>query len=335
MTQRLIQKIEEANLVGRGGAAYPTHLKWQAVNQAQGEQKYIICNASEGEIGLFKDIYILENYAETVVEGMILAMDYLGTKDAYFNFNKHYYKTVGNRVDKILEKYRLQGYKFEIFQEEPSYIGGEETALINAISGGRTEPRLKPPYPSDAGLFNKPTLVHNVETLYNIAQVNNDAFQDSRFYCISGEIKNRGVFHLPAVWSIKQILIESGNLPESEFFVQVGGSASGEVFNSNQISEEKVTGAGSIEVYSGEIPAKELLTKWFSFYNEESCGKCTPCRLGTFQLHNMVDNNKTIPWDDIVELLETLEITSFCALGKSVAKPVKSYIDNILKQQAK
>ncbi len=332
MTLSLIQKIEDAGLVGRGGAAYPTHLKWQSVKHAVGDNKYVICNASEGEIGLFKDIYILENYTKTVIEGMILAMDYLGTKDAYFNFNKKYYKTVGKKVDKALEKYRQQGYNFTVFQEEPSYIGGEETALINAISGFRTEPRLKPPYPSDAGLFYQPTLVHNVETLYNISRVNSDKFKDNRFYCISGKVKNRGVFHLPASWSVKKILKETKNLPKKEFFVQVGGSASGSVFNSDQISDEQVTGAGSIEVYSGKMSAKELLTKWFGFYNEESCGKCTPCRLGTFQLYRMIDGEKEIPWDDIVELLETLETTSFCALGRSVSKPVKNYISNILEQ---
>ncbi len=332
MTQELIQKIEQAKLVGRGGAAYPTHLKWKSVKQAKGEQKYVICNASEGEIGLFKDIYILENFMESVVAGMVLAMDYLGSRDAYFNFNKNYYKRVGDRLNMVLAKYLQAGYRIEVFQEEPSYIGGEETALINAISGHRTEPTLKPPYPSDAGLFGQPTLVHNVETLYNIARVNRDEFQDRRFYCISGEVKNRGVYRLPANWSVEQILIETDNLPNSGFFVQVGGSASGSVFNSEQISYELVTGAGSIEVYSSEMPAKELLTKWFSFYSAESCGKCTPCRLGTFQLYRMIENGDDIPWDGIVELLETLETTSFCALGQSVAKPVKDYISNILQQ---
>ena len=168
--KNLITKIKDAKLVGRGGACFPTVTKWEMVKRAKGNPKYVICNASEGEMGVFKDLYILKKYPVEVVKGMVLAMDYLKTKDAYFNFNSSYYKQTKRKLNPILKKFEKKGYKFTIYKESPSYIGGEETALLNAIEGKRIEPRMKPPFPSDAGLFQKPTLVHNVETLFNVTK---------------------------------------------------------------------------------------------------------------------------------------------------------------------
>lgn len=327
----LLEKIKNAELVGRGGAGFPTALKWELVKKAKGDTKYVICNASEGELGLFKDVGILEKHPEQVFKGMWLAMDFLGTKEAYFNFNKHYYEKLKKSIDKLIGQYKKQGYSFTIFQEEPSYIGGEETTLLNAIEGKRIQPRLKPPYPSDAGLFGKPTLIHNVETLFNIAAVDAGTYTNKRFYCISGEVKNRGVCHLPADWSIQKVLEETKNIPTFDFFVQIGGSASGLVLNQKQLDTHTMTGAGSIEVYKASMKPIDLLTKWFKFYAEESCGKCTPCRIGSYNLYNLIKDAKKIPWKEIFEIIETMEQTSFCALGKSVAQPVKSYAKNILK----
>lgn len=327
----ILQKIEKAKLVGRGGAEFPTVLKWQFVKKAKGDTKYVICNASEGELGLFKDIYILKNYPEKVFEGLKIAMDFLGTKNCYFNLNRNYYKKIKKKIDSLVNQYKKKGYSFTLFLEEPSYIGGEETALLNAIEGLRVQPRLKPPYPSDSGLFGCPTLIHNVETLFNVADVHEGIFEDKRFYCISGEVKNENVFHYPANWSIQEVLEKSGNIPPFNFFVQIGGSASGLVLNQDQLSKQTMTGAGSIEVYKADLDPRDLLLRWFKFYNEESCGKCTPCRFGSYNLYQLVKNKKIIPWKEIFKIIEAMEKTSFCALGKSVALPVKSYAKNVLK----
>jgi len=329
----LLEKIEAAKLVGRGGAEFPTALKWKLVKQAKGIKKYVICNASEGEIGLFKDIYILEHYTEDVFTGMRLAMDFLGTKDGYININANYYRKLHEKIDALIEVYKKQGYTFKIFREKPSYIGGEETALLNAIEGKRAKPRLKPPYPSDKGLFGKPTLIHNVETLYNICQVHRDTFQDNRFYCLSGPLRYPGVYELPARLTLKEVLEETNNIPDFDYFIQIGGSASGIVLNSDQLATSHMSGGGSIEVYAASTTPKEMLQKWFAFYSRESCGKCTPCREGTFQLHELVNNSGAIPWKKIAEILDLLDSASFCALGKSVPVAVRSYCKNVLKKE--
>jgi NADH:ubiquinone oxidoreductase subunit F (NADH-binding) len=333
MENDLIAKIEKAGLVGRGGAEYPTAKKWQEVKQAAGEPKYVICNASEGELGLFKDLYILKNHPEQVVKGMVLALDYLGAKDAFFNINEKYFRQVKSKLTKRVDDYNGRGYNIKFFIEEPSYIGGEETALLNAIEGKRTEPRLKPPYPSSAGLFGQPTLINNVETLYNVASVDDGTFADKRFYSISGEARKGGVYHLPADWDIEKILKETGNFPDFEFFVQIGGSASGLVCRQEQIKTQKATGAGSIEIYKKKTDPKKILSRWLEFYQRESCGKCAPCRAGTYQLYDLIKNRREIPWEEMFEILETTEETSFCALGRSISVPIKSYYENIVTKQ--
>ena len=331
--QSLITKIKKANLVGRGGAEFPTALKWGLTKKAKGKPKYVICNASEGEMGVFKDIYILQKFPEKVVKGMVLAMDFLKTKEGYFNFNRIYYRLVKGKFKPIIRKYQKKGYHFTVYKESPSYIGGEETALLNAIEGKRNEPRLKPPYPGEAGLFNKPTLIHNVETLFNIANVAENTFEPKRFYCLSGKIRKSGVYYLPDDWTIQKILEKTKNLPRFDFFVQIGGSASGLVLNQNQLKNHKMIGAGALEVYSAALKPRSILLEWFKFYAKESCGKCTPCREGTFHLYQLVKNNQNIPWKKILEIINVMEKTSFCALGKSIAVPVKSYATNVLKKK--
>ncbi len=329
--KNIIAKIKEANLIGRGGAGYPTALKWEMVKKAKGSPKYVVSNASEGELGLHKDLHILEHEPEMVFKGMKLAMDYIGTKEAYFNFNHKYYLMVKWKIHSLIKKYNSKGYKFTIYEEHPSYIGGEETALLNAIEGKRVQPRLKPPYPVECGLFCKPTIVNNIETFYNVAQVAAGTYKHKRFYSITGHARHRGVFHLPEDWSIYEILDATGNIPDFKFFVQIGGSSSGPVINMDQLKTQKMVGAGAIEIYPADIHPREVLTRWFRFYCEESCGKCTPCREGTYQLYKIIQKGGPIQWEAIMEIVDTMEKTSFCGLGYSIGNPVKSYVKNVLK----
>ena len=333
MKQNLITKIKKANLVGRGGAEFPTALKWELAKKAKGRPKYVVSNASEGEIGLFKDLYILKHSPGKIFEGMALAMDYLGTREAYFNFNKKYYLLVKLKIKSLIRKYKKRGYNFTVYQEHPSYIGGEETALLNAIEGKRVQPRLKPPYPAEAGLFGKPTLVHNIETLFNVACVADGSYEHKRFYCISGEGRHQGVYHLPENWNLQKILEHINHVPEFDFFVQIGGSASGLILNQNQLKNHKMIGAGSMEIYPASTKPWDLLLKWFKFYAEESCGKCTPCREGTYQLYELIKNNKKIPWKKVLEIINTMEKTSLCGLGTSIGVPVRSYLANVIRKR--
>jgi len=325
MTQ-IVKKIEAAGLVGRGGAGFPTARKWTAVKQARADQKYVICNASEGEPGVFKDHYILMTHPEMVFQGLKLAIDYLGKAKGVLYINSKSYQSLKTKLTPLLKK-----YKVELIIEEPSYIGGEETALLNYIEGKRLEPRLKPPYPSDAGLYNKPTIINNVETLYNVALVDAGQYNNERFYSITVSGRRKGVYSLPEDLSIAKILEASKSLPDYKFFVQIGGGAAGPVYNQKQITRQKVSGAGSIEVYKADMKPIDLLNRWFKFYDLESCGKCSPCRMGSYNLVQLVKGRKTVPWKEVLEIVETMEKTSFCALGSSIATPIKTYLKNVLK----
>jgi len=176
-------------------------------------------------------------------------------------------------------------------------------------------------------------MIHNVETLFNIAEVAEGKFENKRFYSLSGVGIEDKVFHLSADLSVAEVLRKAEAYPKFKFFAQIGGSASGVVLNSKQLETTKVNGAGSIEIYRESITPKKVLMRWFAFYDKQSCGKCAPCREGTFQLHELVKKSKTIPWKKISEILDVLSQTSFCALGRSVAIPVRSYAKNVLKKK--
>lgn len=326
----LLEKIRSANLIGRGGAGFPVARKWLAVQGAQGEKKYVIVNVSEREPGVFKDFFILEHHAEVVFRGITLAMDFIGSKECVFNFNEEYYEKLQSIIDPLIAAQKERGRSFRIFKEKPSYIGGEETALMEAIEDRRTQPRLKPPYPVESGLYGCPTLVHNVETLFDIACIAEGTYEAKRFYSISGAVPHGGVFHLPAAWTILQVLTETKNIPKKDFFVQEGGGASGLVLNREQIEDHQATGAGAIIVHLQTENPRELILSWLTFSANESCGKCTPCREGTYQLKKMVKESKKIPWEKMEPILDALEKTSFCPLGKSVPVPIRSYRENVL-----
>lgn len=328
----LLSKIEQAKLVGRGGAAFPVHLKWQRIKGLASPKKYVVCNASEGEIGVQKDFYILQNFAKKVIGGMRVTMDFLETKDAYLYINKNYYAKLKDQIDPLLELARNDGFLIDVFEEEPSYIGGETGALLNAIEGKKVQPRMESPSPSIVGIFDCPVLLHNVETLYDIYRVANEEYKPTRFSTILG-VKHEGVYEVGINQSVAEVLKVTNNYPDFDFFVQVGGAASGEVISSAQAEEKLIGGCGSIEVYQKNLASKDFLDRIFNFYAKESCGKCTPCRDGSWQLKDFIQKIKSddqIPWEQISKILLSMEKSSFCGLGKSVALPVRSYAKNIL-----
>jgi NADH:ubiquinone oxidoreductase subunit F (NADH-binding) len=329
----ILSKVKKAALVGRGGGGFPVHLKWQRIKDYQADKKILVCNVSEGEPGVKKDFHILKNNPEKVFKGMRITLDFLDSDTAYFNFNKIYYDKLKNKIDPLVKKYAEQAYNFKIFIEEPSYIGGESGSLLNAIEGKRTEPRLKPPSPSLRGIHGNPCLVHNVETLYNVCLVAEGKFTDKRYYTISKQVPNPGVYFLPADLTIEEVLKTTKNYPDFDFFVQAGGGASGHVYNQEQIKTTKTPGSGSIEVYPTTKPAKEMLLQWFEFYKDESCGKCIPCRCGTYNLYQITKDRQKVPWKEILKIVESLHKTAFCALGRSLYTPVTEYYVNVLNKK--
>jgi [NiFe] hydrogenase diaphorase moiety large subunit len=321
----ILSKIKQANLVGRGGAGFPVEKKWNAVKNAVGEKKYVVANAAEGEPGILKDGYILEHQAEKVIDGMKIALDFLRAEKAYIFLNYGYNKKLNKKLAAL-----LKNSKIEIFVKpvNAGYVGGEESAILNTIEGKRIEPRLKPPFPTAKGLFGYPTLINNVETFYNVSLVAAGQYFNKRFYTITGDCLNEGVYELPDNLTIEKLLKQTGNYPKFPFFVQAGGNASGEVLNSSQLKRQ-VSGAGSIAVYSlAKNNFKKIIKGWLNFFANESCGQCVPCREGTYRLNEIFSKEK-IDWPLFNDLLDNLSDASLCALGGSVAIPIKSFMKNV------
>lgn len=330
----ILAKIKKANLVGCGGANFLVAKKWQAVYQAISDKKYIICNAAEGEPGVTKDGYIIETYAEKLINGIKIAIDFLFSNKLNNNFqvkaflyiNNEYYKKYGEKLNQLISDLPI---KIFIKPHNAGYIGGEEGSLLNTIDGSRIEPRLRPPFPATNGLWNCPTLINNVETFYNISLIASNEYKNLRFYSINGDCFHNGVYQLPTNFTIQKILQETDNFPDFPFFVQVGGNAAGEILNSKQL-KKIVNGIGSIIVFSIEKhQAKQVIENLLEFFSNESCGQCTPCREGLFRLNEIIKTEK-IDWLLFFELLNNLKESSFCNLGTSVFVPISSFIKNVL-----
>lgn len=263
----------------------------------------------------------------------------------YIYINPEYYKKFAKNLESIIIKTSPHPSSFgklrtgscegegviEIFRkpESAGYIGGEETSALNAIEGKRIEPRLRPPFPTTNGLWNCPTIINNVETLYNVSLVASGEYKKTRFYTINGDCLWTGVYEFPEDWTIEKILKETNNYPNFDFFAQIGGDGSGEVLHSKQL-KRPASGAGSITVYSVfKYKPIELLKKWLDFFMNQSCGQCTPCREGVYRLSEIVKSPKP-DWKLFGDLLNNLSDTAFCGLGCVVPVPIKSYFDNVL-----
>lgn len=333
----ILQKIEAAGLVGRGGARFPTAIKWASFQQSLKNREigYIVVNAAEGEPGVKKDDYLLREKPEAVINGIFLANQFFGPakiKKIYFFLKHEYYRDYSKKIKAILDakKYRPLSKKLEFFvkPESPTYICGEETAIVNIISGRRAEPRLKPPFPTESGIHNHPTLINNVETFYNISLVGSDSYEGHRLYTLSGAVKHRGVFSLPATFSAREVLQATNNYPDFDFFVMTGGEVCGELLRSDQL-QAPVEGSGLVMVFDRQkTDLKKLLAYWLKFYEAESCGLCAACREGGYRLREL-SMQKDYDQQLFNDLLDDLEDSSFCALGSSLALTVKSMQENI------
>ncbi|MEK7203151.1 MAG: NADH-ubiquinone oxidoreductase-F iron-sulfur binding region domain-containing protein, partial [Patescibacteria group bacterium] len=332
----ILTKIKQAGLIGRGGACFPVAEKWQAVYNAPGNCKYIVCNASEGEPGMAKDGCIIEKYADRLIDGIKIAINFLSSgkqnnkfqTSAYLYINNKYYKKYYKKLNQSIGNSHI---KIFVKPYDSGYIGGEESSLLNAIEGKRIEPRLKPPFPVSNGLWGCPTLINNVETFYNISLVANNEYKNFRFYTISGDCLYGKVYQLPADFTIQKILIKTNNLPDFPFFVQVGGNASGEILNSGQL-KKAVGGGGSIAVFSlTKYKAKKILVNLIEFFANESCGQCAPCREGTGWAHKIVTRiyegrGSLKDLDTLLTIARNMEGRTICVFADAAAWPIQSYI---------
>jgi len=314
----IIKLLKEAELKGRGGAGFPTSDKWQTVLDAKVEQRYIVINGAEGEPGVQKDNFILENYIETVIEGLKIGLETFKNSKGIIYLRSDYYKIFAEKLVEL-----TKGLPVEIFKKSGGYLCGEETVIVEAINGRRKEPTIKPPFPANGGI-----LINNVETWYHIAKIAKGEYKKTRFFTISGEAKNPGVFEMDEKATIETILKETDNYPKFDFFVQSGGGMAGEILLSNELGQSP-KGQGAIVIYNKDITdAWELMKTWIDFFYQENCDKCTPCREGVYRIREMLTTKK---FDQKVfsDLCFVLEKTSFCALGKVAAVAIKSYYEKV------
>lgn len=319
----IIAKLKNSNITGRSGSGFSTGAKWSAVARAMAGNKslpkdavkasaYIICNASEGELGVFKDEYLLRNKPVDVIKGIRLALEIFPNSEAYIYLRKDLYKDLSGKLKKIIGK-----SKIKLFREPGGYLCGEETTLIETIEKKRAEPRIKPPYPPQKGLWGRPTLVNNTETFYYINKISQGEYKNTRLVCLSGDIKKKEVKEVPLNWSVRKILKETGNYPANKFFVQVGGGACGQIRAGKDL-DKPMCGIGSIVVFDDKkTDTIGLMKKWTNFYLKENCGKCVPCREGFYRINEILKEPETINWASFREILEVMQKTSFCGLGLS------------------
>ncbi len=332
-SKNIIQKLKDIGLTGKGGAGFPVWQKWQAVKNAKEKNKYIICNASEGEPMVFKDRYILENYPEEVINGIKIALETFSDNSdvaAYIYLNPAYYQQFKEKLTTLIADLPIT-----LFEKPHSYIAGEETSLLNVIEGKGAEPRLKPPYPTEAGLWGKPTLIQNVETLYWVNKIAKNEYKGNRFYCIAGEVKSPGVFELPETYTIEQILRATANYqPQTtNYFYQVGGGAVGTIMLPNELNQP-IKGTASIIIYNKEkTDPWGLMRTWAEFFVKNNCDKCTPCREGLYRIFEIISQGKETlrqAQGKLYEIFAALEKTSFCPLGRMAAVPFKSALEKLL-----
>jgi len=359
----VIETVRKSGLRGRGGAGYPTGLKWGIVSKAKGEQKYLICNADEGDPGAFMDRSVLEGDPHRILEGMAIAGYAIGATQGFIYIRAEYPLAIERLKLAIKQAERLGLLGNRIFESQfnfridlrigaGAFVCGEETALLRSIEGRRGRPRPRPPYPSEKGLWGMPTLINNVETYANVAPIINRGSEwfasigtpksaGTKVFALAGNIKNTGLIEVPMGVPLRTIIFDigGGTLSGTEFkAAQTGGPSGGCIpkeFLDLPVDYESLATVGSIMGSGGMIVMDstsnmvEVAKYFMEFCKDESCGKCIPCRVGTVHIHGLLDkiSKKQATQDDLALLEEfcvTVMKTSLCGLGQSAPNPVRS-----------
>jgi len=353
----IINDLISSGLKGRGGAGFPTGLKWKLTADTKSDEKYVICNADEGEPGTFKDREILVRVPEKVLSGMAICAKAIGAKKGFIYLRGEYKFLVPKLQTSINEFHELldsigNSFRINIYMGAGAYICGEESALFESMEGQRGEPRNKPPYPTQSGFRNSPTVINNVETLahtYSIFKYGADKFRDlgvqdsrgSKVFSVSGDTPNPGIYELEFGMTLQRFVEDFGDGDAKA--VQVGG-ASGfcvprKKFEKTIIGYQgKLTGTslptgGSMMIFNSSRSMYNVLHNYLDFFVEESCGQCTPCRVGTQQLLHGIEAVKRgdMPsgyLSKLLDLSETMRLTAKCGLGQSVANSFSSIVEN-------
>ncbi len=353
----LINELISSELKGRGGAGFPTGLKWKLTAEAKAPKKYVICNADEGEPGTFKDREILSRVPFKVLTAMAVCGYVIGAKEGVI-YMRGEYKFLEEELNKAIREFEYYcqeinlDFKIKIFMGSGAYICGEETALMESMEGRRGEPRNKPPYPTQHGYMGMPTVVNNVETLvhtWTIFKYGAKKFYDlgvqysrgTKLFSVSGDTPKPGIYELELGMSLQDFVYEFGDGDTKA--VQVGGASGFLVprkkFKDTAIGYEgKLVGislptGGSMMLFNSSRSMFNVLDNYLEFFQEESCGQCTPCRVGCQQLllgiKAVKRGEKPASYlDKLLRLTVTMQLTSKCGLGQSVANSFSSIVEN-------
>lgn len=350
-------QVAASGLRGRGGAGFPTSLKWELAAKAEGDVKYVICNADEGEPGTFKDRVILTDYADLVFEGMTIAALAIGARHGIVYLRAEY-TYLREHLQAVLARRREQGllgenvggrqgltFDIEIRMGAGAYVCGEETALIESLEGQRGEPRNRPPFPIDTGYLDNPTIVNNVETFAWVVcilargakwfkSVGTKQSTGGKLFSVSGDCRQPGVHEFPMGITVAELLAEVGG--EEAKAVQIGGAA-GECIPAAQfdraIAYEDVATGGSIIVFGRHRDMLEVAANFLEFFVDESCGQCTPCREGGPKLLEGVKllqrgQCSMTYLKELCSLGETMQLASKCGLGQSAPNALLSIVEH-------
>jgi NADH-quinone oxidoreductase subunit F len=368
--ESVIQEVLASNLVGRGGAAFPTGRKWDAVAKAPGRPHFVVCNADESEPGTFKDRILMEADPLAIIEGMTIAAYATGSERGFFYIRGEYPLAI-ERVQAALQAARRAGFlggnilgsgfsfDIEIRRGAGAYICGEETALFNSIEGKRGEPRNKPPFPVHVGLFGKPTVINNVETLANIplilcdggntfAATGTSGSTGPKLFCVSGNIVRPGLYEVPFGRTLRELIDLAGGVPGGRRIQSVLlGGAAGMFVGSDKLDVPltfegtraigATLGSGVVMVFDGSVNMGDILTRVAEFFRDESCGQCVPCRIGTIRQEELlarIRSGRTIGTraDELAllkEIGQAMRDASICGLGQTASNAIESAFANL------
>jgi NADH-quinone oxidoreductase subunit F len=359
----VLREVTESRLLGRGGAAFPTGVKWEAVAGQPALPHYLVCNADESEPGTFKDRVLMEQDPFALVEAMTIAAFATGCEHGYV-YVRAEYPLAHKRLENAFEQARVRGllggdvsgsgfaFDIELRIGAGAYVCGEETALFQSIEGYRGEPRNKPPFPVEVGLFGKPTVVNNVETLFNVLEVLSDTGAEyaktgtegstgTRLFCLSGHVGRPGLYEVPFGMPLRELLELAEARPAKAVLL---GGAAGSFLRPDQLdlpltfedarAADASLGSGVVIVYDESADLVDAVLRIAEFFRDESCGQCVPCRVGTVRqeeaLHRLA-SKKTNGNELVVlsELAEVMRDASICGLGQTAASAVQSAMTNL------
>ena len=361
--QEVIDEVLASGLRGRGGAGFPTGRKWQFAHDQVNDTKYVVCNGDEGDPGAFMDRSILEGNPVAVIEGMMIAGYAIGANNGYFYVRAEYPIAV-NRLRKAIEELEKVGllgdnilgsgfgFKVHIRLGAGAFVCGEETALLNSIEGKRGMPRPRPPFPAVKGLWGKPTIINNVETLANVpyilrkgakefAKVGTERSKGTKVFALGGKVKNVGLVEVPMGTTLRELVYDiGGGIPNNKRFqaIQTGGPSGGcltlneldtPIDFDNLIEKGSMMGSGGAIVMDEDNCMVDVAKFYLEFICDESCGKCSQCRIGTKRLLEILtkvtDGRATMEDLDKLETLsESIRVGSLCGLGQTAPNPVIS-----------